>query len=236
MTIARPAPSTRIPPLQNGDRLTRAEFERRYDTTPNLKKAELIEGVVYMPPPVSFNEHGGPHFDLIGWLGMYRMATSGVVGGDNASFRLDLDNMPQPDAFLLILPEYGGQARLSPDGYVVGAPELVFEVAASNVSYDMNVKKNVYRRSSVREYGVWRVQDQAVDWFALRDGEYDPLVLDAAGCYESEVFPSLRLDVAALIRGDMARVAQVQQAGLARPEHTGFTAQLQATLSSPPSE
>src|SRR5712692_1524440 len=111
-----PATAT-IPPLENGDRLTRAEFERRYDAMPHLKKAELLEGVVYVPPPVSFDEHGGPHFDLITWLGLYRIATPGVRGGDNASLRLDLDNEPQPDAFLLVLPTHGGQARLSKDGY-----------------------------------------------------------------------------------------------------------------------
>jgi Uma2 family endonuclease len=229
MTIARPVPApARIPPLQNGDRLTRAEFERRYDATPNLKKAELIEGVVYMPPPVSFDEHGGPHFDTIGWLAMYRMATRGALGGDTASLRLDLDNMPQPDAFLLIQPEYGGQARISLDGYIEGAPELVFEIAASSVSYDLGAKLNVYRRNGVREYVVWRVQDQTVDWFILREGRYEPLAPDSASLYRSEVFPGLWLDAAALLEGDMARVAQAQQAGLASPEYAAFVARLPA--------
>src|SRR5438552_15251075 len=94
------SPSVRpsvIPPLQNGDRLTRAEFERRYDATPGLKKAELIEGRVYMPPPVSHVDHSAPHADLITWLGLFRAATPGVIGGDNGSLRIDLDNMPQPD-------------------------------------------------------------------------------------------------------------------------------------------
>src|SRR6478672_7958326 len=105
--------ATKIPLLQNGDRLTRPEFERRYDAMPHLKKAELIEGVVYMPSPVSFGKHSSPHFNLIAWMGQYCAATPGVVGGDNGSVRLDLDNMPQPDAFLLTLPECGGQARIS---------------------------------------------------------------------------------------------------------------------------
>src|SRR5947209_16826646 len=85
------------PPLQNGDRLTRAEFERRYDAMPHVKKAELIEGIVFMPSPVRQDQHSGPHFDLIAWLGLYRMSTPGVEGGDNGSLRLDLDNEPQPD-------------------------------------------------------------------------------------------------------------------------------------------
>src|SRR5262249_35635889 len=113
-----------LPPLQNGDRLSRAEFERRYDAMPHLKKAELIEGVVYMPSPVSFQGHGGPHFNLIGWLSLYRFATPGVEGGDNTSMRLDLDNEPQPDVFLRIQPALGGQSRTDTDDLVEGAPEF----------------------------------------------------------------------------------------------------------------
>src|SRR5437660_6582278 len=182
-----------VPPLESGDHLTRAEFERRYDAMPGLTKAELIEGVVYMPSPVSV-DHDGPHFDLITWLGTYRAATPGVRGGDNGSLRLDLDNMPQPDAYLMILPSHGGQARIGADRYVAGGPELLAEVAASSASYDLHVKLDAYRRNEVREYVVWRVLDQAVDWFVLREGRYELLLVDEAGLYKSEVFPGLWLD------------------------------------------
>src|SRR5262249_20270208 len=84
------------PALENGDRLTRAEFERRYDAMPRLKKAELIEGVVYVPSPVRHRQHGAPHARLIIWLGQYTASTPGIEVGDNSSVRLDLDNEPQP--------------------------------------------------------------------------------------------------------------------------------------------
>ena len=109
-----------IPPLENGDRLTRAEFERRYDAMPDLKKAELIEGEVYMPSPVRHGRHSHPHTRLVTWLGNYETDTPGVEAGDNGSIRLDLDNEPQPDAFLIIRPEHGGQARISEDDYIEG--------------------------------------------------------------------------------------------------------------------
>lgn len=57
------SPQTRsvaLPRLENGDHLTRAEFERRYDAMPGLKRAELIEGVVYRPSPVRAY-HAEPH-------------------------------------------------------------------------------------------------------------------------------------------------------------------------------
>jgi hypothetical protein len=221
-----------VPPLQNGDRLTRAEFERRYDAMPELQKAELLEGVVYMPPPVSLEGHAAPHFDLITWLGRYRMEPPGVRGGDNGSLRLDLDNMPQPDAFLMILPTHGGQARVDEEGYVSGAPELVAEVAASSVSYDLHVKLNVYRRSGVREYIVWRVLDRSFDWFVLREGRYEALSPDAGEIYRSEVFPGLWLSPAALIAGDLAAVGKTLQVGLAAPEHAAFVAMLERAVGS----
>lgn len=220
----------RIPPLENGDRLTRAEFERRYDAMKGLKKAELIEGVVYVPSPTRFIQHGGPHFDLVAWFGMFRMATPGVRGGDNTTARLDLDNEPQPDILLLIEPVHGGQALIDADGYITGAPELVAEVSASNVSHDLHAKLNVYRRNGVREYLVWRVLDQQIDWFVLREGQFVRLVPDN-GILKSEGFPGLWLDPDALIRGDMARLSAVAQQGLATPEHGAFVRRLHAALS-----
>jgi Uma2 family endonuclease len=218
--------STRpVLPLQQGDRLTRAEFERRFDATPGLKRAELLEGVVYMPPPVSHDEHSGPHFQLITWLGVYAGRTPGVAGGDNGSLRLDLDNMPQPDAYLMIDPACGGQARLDADGYVAGAPELVAEVSASSVSIDLHLKKNLYRRHGVREYLVWRVRDEAFDWFVLRDGEYVELA-DERGIFQSGVFPGLRLDAAALLARDLAGVQRALNEALGRPDHVRFVEML----------
>jgi Uma2 family endonuclease len=211
------------PPLQAGDRLSRAEFERRYAAMPHLKKAELIEGVVYMPSPVT-RRHAGPHFDLITWLGTYRVRTPGVEGGDNATVRLDLDNEPQPDAFLRIPAEAGGRSRLE-DDYVTGPPELVAEVAATSASYDLHDKLNAFRRNGVQEYVVWRTIDKAVDWFVLREGRYERLA-PHADVYKSEVFPGLWLDAGALLAGDMARVLAVLSEGIATPEHQSFLERL----------
>ena len=216
---------SQIPKLCNGDHLTRVEFERRYAAMSDVKKAELIKGVVYMPSPVSA-EHCDPHFDIIAWLGLYRAWTPGVVGGDNGTVRLDEESEPQPDAMLRILPEQGGQTRIE-DGYVAGPPELVTEVAASSVSYDLHEKLQAYESNGVREYVVWRVWDSAIDWFVLREGRYVKLAPDAEGRLKSEVFPGLWLDPAAMLRGDLARVMAVAREGIAAPEHAAFVAMLQ---------
>jgi len=219
-------PSCKIPPLRQGDRLTADEFERRYDAMPWLKKAELIEGVVYMQFAVSTDWHGAPHFDFVGWLSIYRAYTPGVQGGDNCTLRLDLRNRPQPDAFLRLLPAYGGQSETSPEGYVIRAPELAAEIAASSVSYDLHDKLEAYRRNGVREYVVWRTEDRAIDWFILRNDQYDKLQPAPSGWLQSEVFPGLWLDAPALLRGDLAQVLKVAQLGVQSPEHERFVTEL----------
>jgi Uma2 family endonuclease len=223
--LAEPPTLEHVPPLENGDRLTRAEFECRYEAMPHLKKAELIEGVVYVPSPIRLNRHSRPHVQMAGWLAAYEAATPGTLAGDNGTVRLDLDNEPQPDLLLLIDPAKGGQARISSDDYVEGAPELVAEIASSSVSYDFGAKLNAYRRNGVREYVVWRVLDREIDWFVLREGRYEPLSLDS-GLYKSEVFPGLWLDPAALSRGELAAVLKTLEKGLASPEHAAFCARL----------
>jgi hypothetical protein len=216
-----------LPPLEPGDQLTRDEFERRYAAMPRLKKAELLEGVVHMPSAVRWNQHGVPHANVIGWMVYYQAFTPGVRVGDNSTLRLDLDSEPQPDAMMLVEPSYGGKVRLSPDDYVEGSPEQVVEIAASSVNIDLNLKLRIYRRNGVQEYLVWRVLDRAFDWFVLRGAQYDRITPTAAGIYQSEVFPGLWLDAAAMTRFDMAAVLQVLQQGLASPEHAAFVTRLQ---------
>ncbi len=215
-----------IPPLENGDRLARYEFERRYNAMPNLKKAELIEGIVYMPAALRFKSHGQPHGRIIGWLISYEAMTPGVAVGDNPTVRLDLDNEPQPDVVLLIEEAAGGQARLSDDDCVEGAPELIVEIAASSASIDLHAKKQAYRRNGVKEYLVWQVLDRRLDWFYLADGEYLNLAADTDGVLRSRVFPGLWLAVAELLDGNMQHVLSVLQDGLRSPEHAALVQKL----------
>ncbi len=190
--------------LESGDRLTREEFHRRYSARPDVKKAELVEGVVYVASPVRFDRHAEQHFLVITWLGTYVATTPGLRAGDNSTVFLDGGNEVQPDAFLW-RPEPGGP-RLTDDGYIEGAPQLVVEIAASSVSYDLHDKLEAYRRNGVLEYVVWRTLDRAIDWFRLRNGTYVRIEPDADGIVESEQFPGLRLHVLSMLAGDLATV------------------------------
>lgn len=217
---------TSIPPLENGDRLTRPEFERRYNQMVHLKKAELIEGVVYMASPLRHKQHGKPHSQIITWLGVYQAATAGIDLSIEPTVRLDLENEPQPDGVLLIEAEKGGQTQISQEGYLVGSPELIVEIAASSVSIDLGDKKRVYRRNGVQEYLVWQSYENQFNWFVLENGEYLQLQPDDAGIIRSRVFPGLWLAVNELLGGNMQQVLQVLQRGLDSKEHQAFVEQL----------
>ncbi len=212
--------TTRIPPLENGDQLTRTEFEQRYEQMPQIKKAELIEGIVYMASPLRITQHGNPHARIITWLGTYWSTTPGVEVGDNATVRLDAENEPQPDALLRII--RNGQSTISEDGYVEGAPELIVEIAASTASIDLNDKLKAYRRNQVQEYLVWRVYDEEIDWFRLREGKYVKLDANEKGIICSEIYPGLWLAQKALLTGDLAEVLAILQQGIVSPEHQIF--------------
>lgn len=218
--------SPRIPELCAGDRLTRDEFERRYDAMPHLKKAELIEGVVFVGSPVRQVQHGRPEHMLERWLVYYEDHTPGLDVGGNVTVRLDLDNEPQPDLIVRLPQAAGGRSRTSPDGYIEGPPELVIEVAASSVSYDLHQKLHAYRRNGVLEYLVHRFDDQEVDWFRLQHGSYAKQAPDADGVLKSSVFPGLWLDVGALVRADPKAVKATVERGCATAEHAAFVARL----------
>ena len=213
------------PLLKHGEKLTRDEFERRYEAMPHLKKAELIEGVVYMPSPVRTDIHSDPHARIMTWLGVYWTATPGVQCADNATVHLDPDNEAQPDALLRI--DEGGTSLLNDKGYIEGAPELIVEIAGTSVDYDLHEKLEVYYRNGVAEYIVWRTQERKLDWFRLVNEEYVPMSPDADELIESQAFPGLRLAVNALIGGDLATVLSELQKGLETAEHAAFVERLE---------
>jgi Uma2 family endonuclease len=213
-----------MPPLEAGDRLDQPTFHARYEAMPEDTRAELIGGVVHMPSPLK-RPHGRMHVLVIRWLGAYEDATPGTEILDNATNILGPESEPQPDACLRILPEHGGQTHEEND-YVVGAPELVVEVASGMESIDLHAKRTDYERAGVREYVVVVIRQERVLWFVLRDRRFEDLAPAEDGSLRSEVFPGLWLDPAALLRRDLPRVLEVLRQGLATPEHAALVARL----------
>jgi Uma2 family endonuclease len=219
-----PGPEPR--PLENGDELAASEFLRRYEAMPEIKKAELIEGIVYMPSPVRLEQHAEPDTITQMWLAVYAARTPGTRAASNATVRLDADNVPQPDSLLRLLPECGGRTRVDANGYLAGPPELIVEIAGSSAAIDLHAKLRAYRRAGVREYLVWRTLEAQFDWFVLEHDEYRLNSLTPQHLLRSPHFPGLTLAVEALLALDSARVLDVLQASLQDPAHAAFAAQL----------
>ena len=222
-----PSEQTLVPPLERGDSLGAIEFLRRYEAMPDVKKAELIEGIVYMPSPVS-RAHAAPNTLIQTWLGLYSIRTPSTEANGDATVRLGPKNVPQPDALLWILPECGGRARLDPKGYFLGPPELIVEVAASSAAVDLHCKLRAYRRAGVREYLVWRPRERQFDWFVLHQNEYRLNAPSNPGVLRSPHFPGLDLSVEALLDHDWGQVLDVLQTGLQTRAHAAFVALLAA--------
>ena len=217
-------PPADLPELHNGDHMTRAEFHRIYEQMPPDFRAELIGGIVYLASPLK-RPHGTNHLFLATVFGTYVLNTPGVETGDNATILLGEEGEPQPDLYLRILPEHGGQSRTTPDDYVEGAPELVAEIAHSRRAVDLHAKRCDYVRYGVREYLVLCVRERQLRWFDLRAGE--ELAADADGVIRVRCFPGLWIDVEALLAQD-PRLLTVLQQGLAAAEHAAFVRALAA--------
>jgi Uma2 family endonuclease len=218
-------PQIEAGPLLNGDHLTVPEFERRSEAAPEAERAELIEGIVIMSPPIS-NDHAEAHGLLVELLRHYARATPGVSLGVNASIRLDGRNEYQPDVLLRIRTGPQAGTKVDAKGLLEGRPELVVEIALSSHAFDLHEKKEVYQRNQIPEYLIWEVMDGRLHWFALEDGEYAPIKPRPNGITRSRIFPGLWLDLGAMVSGDEKKVFRALEKGLKRPAHKNFVKKL----------
>jgi len=220
-----PGPADGLPPLEQGDRLDRETFHVRYCAMPPHTRAELIDGVVIMPSPL-FPPHSRADVQSTLWLYRYSEATPGVTLLTNVTTLLGEATEVQPDLCLTVASSCGGQSRVEEHRGVIGAPELVMEIASSSAAYDLHLKRDLYERAGVREYVVTLIREARVLWLARRGERFAELAPGADGLYRSEVFPGLWLDAAALLRQDTSAVRAALEQGLASPEHMAFVRRL----------
>ena len=183
---------------------------------PELKRAELIDGIVFVPSPVS-DLHSELSHMMNGWLWLYRDLTPGCKGGADGTWRMGEDDIPQPDVSLRILPECGGTSR--DDGkYPVGAPELIVEISGSSSSRDLGIKLDLYRRAGVRECLTVLLKPRQVIWRQLVRSRYREIAAGDDGLLRSHVYPGLWLDPKALWDAKLSLRTAVEQ-GVRSPEH-----------------
>ncbi len=210
--------------LAEGQRLDQPTFHALYEAMPPGLRAELIDGVVFMPSPVGC-DHGRSQAAMIMWLGYYALRTPGAEVLDNATTILGWKSETQPDALLRLLSEYGGRSQVE-QGYIRGGPELVAEVSKATRYVDLGPKRDDYERAGVLEYVVHAIDPDEIFWYGREKGGFVQRTVGADGFYRSTVFPGLWLDPIALLNGDTRRLLSVVDLGCATPEHAAFVARL----------
>ena len=205
--------------LAPGDRMELEEFLARWDQCPDLKFAELIDGVVYMPSPLSV-----PHSRYDGMAQLvvgYYAARSGLCENlPNATWLMGR-SAPQPDLALSLKPEYGAKWKLTDRNLASGRPELVVEVCRSSRSYDLGPKLALYERAGVPEYLAILVEERRFEWRILIDDRYQFLTAENS-IFRSHIFPGLWIDEQAFWREDGDRLLSVLDEGLRSPEFVDF--------------
>jgi Uma2 family endonuclease len=205
--------------FEPGDRLTREEFLSRWERMPHVKLAELIDGVVYLPSPVSI-PHGRKVSFLDTWANIYAVPSSGVEVLPHVTWFLE-ESAAQPDVAVRIKKEYGGKSRIA-DLYPEGPPEFVAEVSRSSRSYDLGPKLDLYERAGVGEYLVALLEEQRLEWRVLRSGRYQLMPPDGAGVFRSEELPGLWLDERAFWADDLGAMLSRLEEGMASSEFREF--------------
>ncbi|TWT86053.1 Uma2 family endonuclease [Neorhodopirellula pilleata] len=200
-----------VPPLESGDILDAGEYWRRCSAMPEKVKAERINRKVYLMSPLRAVHHGNPHALLAGWLIHYCMHHPTLRVSDSATIQLNLDNDPQPD--LCVIRE-GGQTHFN-DGYIVGPPEMIVEIAGSSASYDFGEKRYVYEQAGVGEYLVFETIEGRIAWWRHDNGRYVD-ISPSDGIYRSVLFPRLWLDADALRAADTLKLIRALERGMAR--------------------
>ncbi len=210
MTVLHPVLILEPGLLAPGDQMSREEFLRRWEQMPDLKFAELIEGVVYMPSPVS-RSHADFDSMIGGLLLYYATRVPGCRSSANATWLINPRNAPQPD---LSLRKVKGRSRVE-GKFAAGVPELVAEICVSSRSYDLGPKLALYQTTGVPEYLAALVEERRVEWRYLERGSYKLLKPHRDGTLRSRIFPGLWLNVEALWKEDAAGLIATLEKGLA---------------------
>jgi Uma2 family endonuclease len=212
-----------FPELHSGDHMTREEFHRIYERMPENFKAELIGGIVYVASPMR-RPHGTNHLFLSAVVTAYSANTIGVEAGDNTTILLGREDEPQPDLYLRILEEYGGNSKVTKDEYIEGSPEWIAEVAHSSKAIDLNLKKFDYRRNHIQEYVVMSLKERKLRLFDLSaDKELHP---DPDGIYRMRAFPGLWFHGEALFAKNYHLLMNTLAVGMGSPEYVAFVKKL----------
>lgn len=159
------------------------------------KRYEVIDGILYMSPAPNI-----PHQAAVIQFGTRLMILVQDAGlGRVFVAPVDVELVPggrgvvQPDVLVIL------NAKLDSitHSHIVGAPDLVIEVASpSTASHDRRAKMDAYAQAGVREYWIADPYAQTVEPLVLLAGEFRSLgVFQGEATLPSRVVPELPVQV-----------------------------------------
>ena len=204
------SPSLKDTRLITGMRLELDEFLSRWEALPELKNAELIDGIVFVSLPVTL-EHGQRANILNWWLSHYVGDKRGCEAASNVTCTM-LGQSPQPDVLLRLTEEHGGQSIDT--GYLLaGAPELVVDICETSFEIEFGPELELYQKAEVRENITIRtLPPPGIVWRVLVDGSYRVNEPDSKGILRSQCFPGLWLDTEGFWAEDCVRMRETLEA------------------------
>jgi len=192
--------------FHNGDRMSLQEFFSVWEQIPNLKRAELIDGVVHLPSPVSY-PHAAYQGLLAFWLGAYAAAVDDSFEVLTEGSLQIIGNSPQPDIAL--------HRRSNPTPlYNQSTPLLIIEGTYTSRSIDLGPKLDLYRRAKVPESICVLLAEERVEWRVLEGETYRLLPPTPNGILQSHTQSGLWLDTTAIFPPDRKRLLATIQQGV----------------------
>jgi Uma2 family endonuclease len=187
--------------LQPGETLALEEpltVEEFYDLVEEDDAVELIDGVIYMPSPVTDN-----HEALFAWLftvlNQYvEQRKLGAVRGSRAAVRIGPRTAREPDLMFIRAEHRERIRRLEVDG----PADFIIEIVDSNRSRrEAVVKQAQYEARGVPELWVIDLPKAELRHFLLEEGRFRRVAVDPKGEVAAKQVPGFRLKAAWLFQG-----------------------------------
>ena len=167
--------------------------EQFYWLVSDDRKADLIDGVIYVAPPDSLRANQLTAFVLRLFQGFVEgCAIGGHVFFCRYAFRLSEFSAPEPDV-AYVRPERVG---LVEEGGMRGGPDVAVEVVSRESRHrDYDLKRRLYEEASVPEYWMIDPIQQRVEFLVLEEGRYQLAALEENRLFRSRALPGFWIDV-----------------------------------------